>query len=438
MRSSLPSSFAKFILICCFAILAASSAFASVPAPVAAGFTIDPDHVSVSPEGCRNNGGITLQNNSGTFICTPDTAPPSDAPYTGGDLGKNWAELDFVPFKLTTASADNSSTPIYNVIIAGDYQQGDPTGYDFITVPILDPNLSSDSSCHVVDANAGDANGGLETVIGATGGTDTTIYRTLTITQNAGTTCYFAYDQRLAIGSHLFNGSNLQAYTFLSADFKTGKQTIPIPVNPCNNQPGCVPTPAPQSISKDMSAKVPVTTMWSLTGSGPNSVSADTCNQTQLTQSPLKFTISWTAKQSSSGGVNMITHVYATNPAAVPLQVQITDRIYPGTDATKDNDPFIVPPGPNGALDTNTGSFVTVPANTQNQLVLTHSYNDPSGSIGTGYNDIAVGSYEDADGNEVVGNTFAQASATAVSDSPTNTTATVNNQEGISGTGLDY
>src|SRR5207247_5630643 len=214
MRSSLPSSFAKFILICCFAILAASSAFASVPAPVAAGFTIDPDHVSVSPEGCRNNGGITLQNNSGTFICTPDTAPPSDAPYTGGDLGKNWAELDFVPFKLTTASADNSSTPIYNVIIAGDYQQGGPTGYDFITVPILDPNLSSDSSCHVVDANAGDANGGLETVIGATGGTDTTIYRTLTITQNAGTTCYFAYDQRLAIGSHLFNGSNLQAYTF--------------------------------------------------------------------------------------------------------------------------------------------------------------------------------------------------------------------------------
>src|SRR5207244_6815294 len=125
------------------------------------------------------------------------------------------------------------------------------TGYDFITVPILDPNLPSDTSCTVADANGG----ALEVATGVTGGTNTTTYKTLTITQDIGTTCYFAYDQRLAIGSHLFNGSNLQAYTFLSQDFKTGKQTIPIPVNPCKNQAsGCVPTPAPQSIDKTMTA----------------------------------------------------------------------------------------------------------------------------------------------------------------------------------------
>ena len=37
MRSSLPSSFAKLFLICCVAILAASSAFGVTP--TAAGFT---------------------------------------------------------------------------------------------------------------------------------------------------------------------------------------------------------------------------------------------------------------------------------------------------------------------------------------------------------------------------------------------------------------
>src|SRR5690349_15084370 len=158
MRTSL-SSLAKFTVICCCVLIAASSAFAGPPPPPSAiGFTQAPDHVNVSPEGCNSTGGVTLQNNSGTFICTPDTTPPSDAPYTSGQLGKNWAELDFVPFKLTTSSDSGSTTPVYNVIIAGDYQQGGTTGYDLITVPILDPNLPSDSSCKVVDANAADVN----------------------------------------------------------------------------------------------------------------------------------------------------------------------------------------------------------------------------------------------------------------------------------------
>ncbi len=78
MRSSLPSSFAKFFLICGFAILAASSAFGQT----ALGFTQAPNHVSVSPEGCRNNGGITLQNNSQAMLRTRAA--------TLARTGRNW------------------------------------------------------------------------------------------------------------------------------------------------------------------------------------------------------------------------------------------------------------------------------------------------------------------------------------------------------------
>ncbi|HEY8670767.1 MAG TPA: hypothetical protein VIL63_08005 [Terriglobales bacterium] len=167
MRSSLSSSFAKIILIFCFAVLAMSSAFGQL----ADGFTQAPDHVTASPAGCRNNGGITLPDTNGFFICHPDTPnTPSTYVYTGGDLGKNWAELDLVPFRLTTSRDSFSTTPTYNVIIAGDYIQGGTKGYDFVSVPIIDPNedggTPSDGSCKVSDANAGDAQNGLETVTG--------------------------------------------------------------------------------------------------------------------------------------------------------------------------------------------------------------------------------------------------------------------------------
>ena len=42
---------------------------------------IQPDHVAFALEGCRNNGGITLPNGSGDFICP-------DAAYVSGYVGK--------------------------------------------------------------------------------------------------------------------------------------------------------------------------------------------------------------------------------------------------------------------------------------------------------------------------------------------------------------
>src|SRR5258708_39110031 len=93
-------------LLCCliamlilFPLAANVAAFAKIIS--ADGFPTSPDHVTASPAGCRNNGGITLPDGGGYFICHPDTPnTPSTDVYTGGDLGKNWAELDLVPFRL--------------------------------------------------------------------------------------------------------------------------------------------------------------------------------------------------------------------------------------------------------------------------------------------------------------------------------------------------
>src|SRR5215208_8111375 len=56
---------------------------------------IDPNFVSFTIEGCRNNGDVTLPNGSGQFVCL-------DSAYTTGNLGKSWNELDLVPFRTTT------------------------------------------------------------------------------------------------------------------------------------------------------------------------------------------------------------------------------------------------------------------------------------------------------------------------------------------------
>lgn len=47
----------------------------------------DPSQVSFTLSGCKNNGGITLPNGDGKYIC-------ADSAYTTGNLGKGWNELD--------------------------------------------------------------------------------------------------------------------------------------------------------------------------------------------------------------------------------------------------------------------------------------------------------------------------------------------------------
>jgi len=74
--------------------------------------------------------------------------------YTTGNLGKNWAELDNVPFRLIikdNEKADGSTLPTYNVIVAGDHFD-DPlptqrVGYFVVSTPELDPGCGTILGC---------------------------------------------------------------------------------------------------------------------------------------------------------------------------------------------------------------------------------------------------------------------------------------------------
>jgi hypothetical protein len=367
-------------------------------AGTAFGFTAPPNFIGTTFEGCRNDGTILLPI-GGQFIC-PDSA------YTSGNLGKGWNELDLVPFHLITSSG-NSAGPstTYNIYIAADYRQG-TLGYDFISVPTVNP--VSDASCAV-------SAGPQIVVTGITGGTDETAYRELTITQLQGKTCRFDWYQRLAIGAAQFSGSNLQAYIFDQADLGGGKRTIPIPVKEI----------APQALKKDMTASQGSDHAWDVKKSATsnNLAFGDVCRADAPTSLPVTITVSWTKFAAIPGGpITVITHVYATNPAARVITTAATDRIYSGTTL----------------LDTSPTATKDVPANTTNYLMLTHTYLAPAGT--TDLNDIATASYTDnVTGVTVPGTTTATASATVQNTGPElNASASIADTETMSGAGLTF
>jgi hypothetical protein len=251
--------------LCRLAVIAASLsvlAMAFASSALAAG---DPDHVSFTLEGCRLPAGETLPNGDGHFVC-------GDADYTTGNLGKNWNELDIVPFRAT-ASSSSSQSQTYTVAIALDACDGgtcppsftnnelDPgsghPGYDVIGSddkansgrPVVNA-AKSDAGCAVTDT------GQLSEVPGV-GGTGQTIYRLLDITQPANSTCVFDWWGRLALGSHLYPGSSLHA-NLLNQNLGTsgiGAKDVSIPVKEI----------LPQELKKDMSASKAVAYSWNVT-----------------------------------------------------------------------------------------------------------------------------------------------------------------------------
>src|SRR5438093_421382 len=89
-----------------FAAMSAHAVFTVYPAPNNVGSTLD---------GCKNDPLITLPNGGGQFVC-PDTY------YTPGNLGKNWNELDLVPYRLTMAAGSAApATQTYTVAVVVDY-----------------------------------------------------------------------------------------------------------------------------------------------------------------------------------------------------------------------------------------------------------------------------------------------------------------------------
>jgi hypothetical protein len=369
----------------------------------AAQFT-DSSFITFTLEGCRNDGTIALPI-SGQFICP-------DAPYTTGNLGKGWNELDLVPHRLTTSAGSQSGvTTTYNVYIAADYQLNGKTGYDVISAPAVNTPKSA-ASCSVV-AGPESTQGTAAAPFG--GGTDVVRYRLLTVTQNAGTTCVFDYYQRLALGSHLYPGSSLQSYIFEQAGLSGSKKTISIPVNEI----------LPQSISKDMSALQDSTYPWDITKSPTtNSLSfGNVCAATPTTSLPLSFTVTWTkGAVQPNGNITVTTHVYATNPAARTITTAVTDVIYSGTTI----------------LDTVGPVSKDVSGNTANVLVLTHTFSVPAGT--TNLNDIATGTYTDlVTGVPVPGTTTAIKSASVQGSGVfLNATASILDIEALTGLGLTF
>jgi uncharacterized repeat protein (TIGR01451 family) len=378
-------------------------------------FATDPSHVSFTLEGCRLPVGATLPSN---VIC-------DDSQYTTGNLGKSWNELDLVPYRITADS--NGAGQTYTMAVALDAEDGGKPGYDVISVPVL--NLAHSTSAAACD---------LQTVSGekimspGMGGISKTRYRELTIQQAAGATCVYDYYGRLAIGSHLFPGSSLHANKALVSDpgdATTGSITssgigaadVSIPVKEI----------APQELSKDMSASQGSAYTWSVSkqSSPANLNFGNTCHTTDAQRTAtVTVTVSWERHASSANGdITLVTHVYATNPAARVITVNVADKIYAGSDQTTQ------------LGSTVSSGDVDVAANTSNQLVLTHTQTVASGTA-TSFNDVATAAYIDKlTGVPVVGTTTAAAAANLqISNNPLSATAEIRDTESISGNGLSF
>ena len=375
----------------------------------------DPDHVSDSLNGCKSdvlqsdyipNPFVGATQPKTAYICT-------DAAYGGGNLGKGWNELDLVPFRLTESAGNAApATQTYATAVALDAEDSGHPGFDVLTIPTLNTTLS-DSSCILSSGNQITKTPGF-------GGTDVTIARVLTITQDSSTNCVIDFDGRLAVGAHLFPGSSLHANTADQNLTNTG-QDRSIPVKEI----------APQSISKTMTASQGSDVTWTLHKSPtPASVDlGDTCaTGNGSPTADVSVQVSWTKNAANPNGPVTITAVVsATNPSHRTIQVTVVDKIYTGGTV-----------GSGTLLDTVTLGPKNIAANTTAE-VGTHTFvwNSPTG---TQVNDVATGSYVDLDtGVPVPGTTTTSAVATIQNNGPVlNNSAVIQDSESITGTGLQF
>jgi uncharacterized repeat protein (TIGR01451 family)/fimbrial isopeptide formation D2 family protein len=387
--------------------VAAPAAFGpiGVAAPVSAAG--DPSHVSFTLEGCRNPSWDLASHN---FIC-------ADADYTTGNLGKSWNELDLVPHRLIAEAGGSApSAQTYTIGITADSMDGGHPGYDIVSVPVLNA-AESDASCSFSVSPTGGAG---QVITPGVGGTDSSLGRLLTISQNKNTTCVFDWVERLALGSHLFPGSSLHTNRTNSAWSTSGigAADVSIPVKEI----------APQELAKTMSATQGQTYAWSIDKSAsPTSLSfGNTCDATAGSRSAqVQITVTWTRSgPTGSGDTTVTTSITATNPAARTITVNLVDKVYSGSTQSD-------------LLDTYTAAPFDVPADSTHTWTHQFVY---SGSA-TSFNDVATATYTDkVTGIEVPGNTTATASATTqpAQGPAANATATITDSESITGNGLSF
>ena len=353
-------------------------------------------------QGCDRNVTTTLPNGSGKFICP-------NGLYTDGNLGKNWNELDLVPHRVLISAGNNPDTTYHFQVEADNKVLGSPDkiGYDFIS------------------AQPESVSGGCNVSFGPslTRGTGTNndpviIYRDVTVTnQQANTTCQIDYYMRLALSSNLWPGASLHSRLAnnIGTSKNIGNKENSIPVNEIS----------PQELAKDMSATQGTDHAWDITKEPtPATVGFNnTCDPDSADGAPVSITVAWEKGPATpNGDITVITHVYATNPAARVITTSVTDRIRSGTTV----------------LDTANSGPINVPANTASFEILTHTTTVPAGT--TNLNDVATATYTDqATGIPIPGNTTATASAPVQLTGPeTNASATITDSESITGAGFTF
>jgi hypothetical protein len=364
-------------------------------------------------QGCRNDGSITLPNPNppyaGQFIC-PDTA------YTGGELGKGWNELDLVPYRLTATAGKKPVSP-YSVTIAAGYltNHGDP-GYDIISVPTLNASLS-DASCTALSAGAQTIG---PSVTNGQGGDQQTIFRNLTITQDANSTCVYDWYQRLAIGSHLNPGASLHSYFFDKSyqndNYQGHNSDVPIMLGESTGF----------SVSKTMNAVENTDHDWTVTKTAPSQVMFPNVCSLNQTSTPIQVTVSWQLLPADPFNISVSSTVAVSNNTHRPLNVSVTDNIYSGSDQTNQ-------------IGTETGSVNNLAPNTQgvNVPLTPSSLTTPVGP--TEFNDVANATFTDP----VVGDTFpgTAVASTGVSDNGGQVydlSSTINDTETLTGSLLAF
>lgn len=371
-----------------------------------------PVRVTDKLEGCKPNPASSYQTVP-NVICTVNSN------YTTGNLGKSWNELDLVPYRYTAIAGNNApATQTYTGAVALDGIDGGKPGYDVISALVKNTALSTGGA-----GNCAVTSGPQSNLTPGFGGTDTTIYRLVTITQAAGTTCVFDYYGRLAVGASQYPGSSLHANVANEALTQSGSD-VSIPVNQIS----------PQELDKTMVASQDSDHTWTVDKDAtPAHLDFENvCDPAVPTSLNTSITITWDKLAADpSGVINIHTVVEATNPAARVIRVLVSDQLYSGANpigAPVTNGPGGVP-GVGGTL---------VPANAQGFDVLTYDTTVPAGT--TNINDIATASYiDDLTGVPVPGQTEATASITEIQDGAvTNATATITDTEAISGAGLSF
>jgi len=391
------------------ASLLLGTAFAVVPlavAPIAVD-AASPTGIDFSLAGCKGDESML----SAAQLCP-------DADYTAGDLGKDWNELDVVPMRLTaTTSGSAPASQTYQVAVTAGYMDKGTPGFDYVSAPVLNSALS-DASCTAAAATA------VATVTPGTNNADTSIYRELSITQLAGSTCVYDYYQRLALGSHAWPGSALHSDlatvvrsdgVVTGLDAIPGVKTVPLPVNQST---------AP-SLAASLGAAEGTGYTWSLSQSpSPDSLSiGSTCTSPGRSQD-VSVTVSWQRVAGLAGMASVAESVFADNPTGRALTASATATLFDAGDTQVAQD--------------STGD-VSVPAKSSHYLLAVFTHTFPAGASASYSMSVAGGFSDPLTGQSVGSAQTASASHTVdVVSGSANSSATISYTAGISGAGLQY